>query len=138
MAVIRFPPAQDPAQIPNVPPPPQRSLNLKEGALFLKVHKETLRRLLKSRQIPGKKVGRSWVMMEEDLVALVRGCQAFPGQASKAQETKLCSENVVTPGGWTSPHQTASALDALLAQRTSSRRRSCMTDSKPKRGVSRG
>ena len=48
------------------------TLNLEETARFLKVHSETVSRLAKTGQLPGAKIGRAWVFLEEDLVEYLR------------------------------------------------------------------
>lgn len=50
-----------------------RSLNLDEAAALLNIHRETLRQRARTGVIPGAKVGRSWVFLEEDLLAFLRG-----------------------------------------------------------------
>ena len=49
-----------------------KTLNLEETARFLKVHIETVSRLAKTGQLPGAKIGRSWVFLEEDLIEYLR------------------------------------------------------------------
>ncbi|PWY53896.1 DNA-binding protein [Legionella qingyii] len=48
------------------------TLNIIEAALFLGAHKETVRRMAVSGDIPGVKIGRGWVFLEEDLVVYIR------------------------------------------------------------------
>ncbi len=48
------------------------TLNLEETARFLKVHTETVSRLAKTGQLPGAKIGRAWVFLEEDLIEYLR------------------------------------------------------------------
>jgi excisionase family DNA binding protein len=48
------------------------TLNLEETARFLKVHTETISRLAKTGQLPGAKIGRAWVFLEEDLIEYLR------------------------------------------------------------------
>lgn len=48
------------------------TLDINEAADFLRCHKETLRRLADSGELPGTKIGRAWVFVREDLIAYVR------------------------------------------------------------------
>ena len=50
-----------------------KSLTLKEAASFLKMHSETLREKAKTGDVPGRKVGRAWVFIEEHLADFVSG-----------------------------------------------------------------
>ncbi|QIN32722.1 helix-turn-helix domain-containing protein [Legionella longbeachae] len=49
-----------------------KTLNIHQAAEFLGAHKETVRRLAANKQIPGVKIGRSWVFIEQDLVMHIR------------------------------------------------------------------
>lgn len=48
------------------------TLNILEAAKLLGVHKETIRRMASSGQLPGVKIGRSWIFIEQDLVMYIR------------------------------------------------------------------
>ena len=61
-----------------------RTLDLIEAANFLGAHKETVRRLVAKREIPGVKVGRSWRFIEEDLVNYMRNKYAAPDASQGA------------------------------------------------------
>ncbi|WMJ09302.1 helix-turn-helix domain-containing protein [Nitrosomonas sp. sh817] len=94
-----------------------KTFNLEEAALFLKLHREEVRRRTKAGIIPGVKLGKCWVFIEDDLVAYLRSLYATPRQALQVghEEKQLChSLNAVRRGGLVSPHQAASELDALL------------------------
>ena len=43
------------------------TLNLQAAALFLHLHPEELRRRAKAGLVPGAKVGKRWVFLEDDL-----------------------------------------------------------------------
>ena len=58
-----------------------RTLNLREAAEFLRLHPEELRQRAKNGRIPGAKVGRSWVFLEEDLASYLRSLYVPPRQA---------------------------------------------------------
>lgn len=49
-----------------------RTLNILEAAKFLGAHKETIRRMAVSGEIPGVKIGRGWRFIEQDLVLYMR------------------------------------------------------------------
>jgi len=108
-----------------------KTLNLEETAQFLKLHPEEVRRRAKTGIIPGAKLGKRWVFIEDDLAAYLRSLYATPRQALQVghEEKQLChSLNVVRRGGSVTPHQAASALDALLRQKTKPKRKSFTTD----------
>ena len=103
-----------------------KTLNREEAAQFLKLHPEEVRRRAKAGIIPGAKVGKCWVFIEEDLAAYMRSLYAPPRQALQVGhgEKQLChSANVVRRGGLVSPHQAASELDALLQLKIKPRRK---------------
>ena len=62
-----------------------KTLNLEETARFLKVHTETVSRLAKTGHLPGAKIGRAWVFLEEDLIEYLR-------EQVKAQQTMRLEE----------------------------------------------
>ncbi len=64
------------------------TLNLEETARFLKVHTETVSRLAKTGQLPGAKIGRAWVFLEEDLIEYLR-------EQIQAQQTMRVEESEV-------------------------------------------
>ncbi|WP_082642755.1 helix-turn-helix domain-containing protein [Legionella spiritensis] len=49
-----------------------KTLNIQQAAEFLGAHKETVRRMAARKQIPGVKIGRSWIFIEHDLVTYIR------------------------------------------------------------------
>ena len=49
-----------------------RTLSLIECADFLNVHETTAQEMAKDGTLPGAKIGRSWVFLEEDLIDYVR------------------------------------------------------------------
>ena len=49
-----------------------KTFGLNEAAAFLRCHPEELRRRAKAGIIPGAKVGRAWVFLEDDLAAYLR------------------------------------------------------------------
>ena len=65
-----------------------KTLNLEEAARFLKVHTETVSQLAKNGQLPGAKIGRAWVFLEEDLIEYLRE-QIQAQQTMRAEESKV-------------------------------------------------
>ena len=49
-----------------------KTFNIEEAANFLGAHKETVRRLVAMGKMPGVKVGRGWIFIEQDLVIYMR------------------------------------------------------------------
>ena len=49
-----------------------KTLNLTEAADLLKVHENRVMALAGAGEIPGAKIGRAWVFIDEDLIAYVR------------------------------------------------------------------
>ncbi|WP_298193754.1 helix-turn-helix domain-containing protein [Metallibacterium sp.] len=54
-----------------------KTLSLPEAADFLKVHPEEVRRRAKQGAIPGAKVGRRWVFIEDDLAVYLRSLYRY-------------------------------------------------------------
>jgi hypothetical protein len=108
-----------------------RTFSLTEAAAFLRMHPEELRRRAKIGAIPGAKAGRAWVFIDEDLAAYLRSLYPERRQALQVSLGKKLNEchssDAVRRGGSTSPHQAASELDALLAQKIGPRLRSSTT-----------
>jgi excisionase family DNA binding protein len=94
------------------------SLTLLEAAAFLKVHPEELRRRAKAGLIPGAKVGRAWVFLQDDLAAYLRSLYSRPRQALRVtlgKEVAACHfADVVQSGGSTSSLQPENEYGALL------------------------
>lgn len=58
-----------------------KTLGLAEAAAFLRIHPEELRRRAKLGEIPGAKVGRAWVFLQDDLAQFLRSLYSRPRQA---------------------------------------------------------
>ena len=60
-----------------------KTLNIEQAAEFLGAHKETVRRQAANGQLPGVKIGRSWIFIEQDLAIHIRNkystCDASQG-----------------------------------------------------------
>jgi len=49
-----------------------RYLTIEEAAQLLRIHPDTVRRLLREKRLPGKKIGREWRISQEALDNFVR------------------------------------------------------------------
>ena len=63
-----------------------KTLDLSEASDFLKVHPSTLLEKTRTGAIPGRKVGRAWVYLEDELVAYLRALtyQPIPCRSTSA------------------------------------------------------
>jgi excisionase family DNA binding protein len=93
------------------------TFDLPEAAAFLRCHPEELRRRAKAGQIPGAKVGRAWVFLEDDLAAYLRSLYSQSRQALQVtlrKEMECHFANAAVSGGSTSSLQTGSEYAELL------------------------
>ncbi|MHB1832331.1 MAG: helix-turn-helix domain-containing protein [Acidiferrobacteraceae bacterium] len=97
------------------------TLTLKEAAVFLKMHPQTLRRLALKAALPAARTGRRWVFIEEDLAQWLRSRYSAVRQVPAGQEgiTPWHSIKETTPrsGGSASPSGDGKYA-ALLGLRT--------------------
>ena len=110
-----------------------RTFNLREAADFLKMHWQTLRRKAKAGIIPGAKVAKEWVFVEDDLVNYVRSLYPQPRQVPQCatlEKPKCHSTNAATSGGSASRTPTARKYEELLGLRTNGKRRNTTTNSR--------
>src|SRR5437868_9537659 len=98
------------------------TMDLKQAAELLTMHREEVRRRARVGQLPGAKAGKRWVFIAEDLVAYLRSLYASPRQALRVtlrKEPETCHfASVATRGGLISPRQAAKELESRLAQST--------------------
>ena len=90
-----------------------RTLGLQEAAEFLRCHPEELRRRAKAGQIPGAKVGRAWVFLEDDLADYLRSLYSQPRQALQVtlrKELECHFANAAVSGGSTSSPPTGERI----------------------------
>jgi hypothetical protein len=87
-----------------------RTLDLEEAAAWLKIHPNRLQERAKAGEIPGAKIGKRWVFIEEDLALYVR---------SKYREEPCSFEGEIH--GTSHSSAADAALDALLEQTTNSK-----------------
>ena len=99
----------DPEVLPGLPetlpdPPSRfRVLTLSKAAKFLQAHPDWVRKEAKAGRLPGRKMGRLWKFIEEDLVVWLRSGYSEPRQAPH--------------GGLISQPRAESELDALLKRK---------------------
>jgi excisionase family DNA binding protein len=94
-----------------------QTLSLQEAARFLRVHPEELRQRAKAGIIPGAKVGRAWVFIDEDLAHYLRSLYSQPRQALQVtlrKELECHFASVGASGGSTSLLQQENEYAALL------------------------
>ena len=90
--------------------------NIDETAAILGAHKETVRRLAASGQLPGIKIGKRWKFIEQDLVVYIRSKYA-PGVTSQGavhrseQQWRFTKE--IQLGGLASPTKEKEYREAL-------------------------
>lgn len=97
-----------------------RTLSLEEAAEVLKTTAETVSGCIHNRGLPAARIGRAFVLVDDDVIAWLRTQyglfrEAPCGSTSAANEAR---------GGLISATLPASALDAALAPQTGPRRRS--------------
>src|SRR5258708_12472331 len=104
-----------------------RTFGLKEAAAFLRCPPEELRRRTKAGLVPGAKVGRAWVFLEEDLAAYLRSLYSQPRQALQVtlrKEMQCHFANAAVSGGSTSAPQPGNEDAELLGLPTNPYHRS--------------
>ncbi|PHV12073.1 multidrug DMT transporter permease [Chitinimonas sp. BJB300] len=107
-----------------------QTYSIKEAAKLLRCHPETLRQLTKQGKAPGRKVGRCYVYLEQDLLSYARGEYNPTTRQALVEKETLCrstSKKTQAFGTLTSACQTARDLDALLAPQSRPKRRNTMT-----------
>lgn len=97
------------------------TLDLYEAADYLKMHWQTLRAKAKSGEVPGAKLGKRWVFLQDDLASYLRSHYSLTRPRSQVQQNvgdTLCCTNdqIQLSGGVDSPHQTEVEYNALLKQ----------------------
>jgi len=94
------------------------TVSLVEAARFLHLHPEELRKRARSGRIPGAKIGRCWVFLQEDLAAYLRSLYGSPWQALQVtfpKEEKICHlANAAVSGGSTLLPKTGNEYADLL------------------------
>jgi excisionase family DNA binding protein len=106
------------------------TLGLHEAARYLHCHPEELRRRAKAGRIPGAKVGRAWVFLEDDLAQHIRSLYPNPRQALRVtfeKELQCHSASEARPGGSISSLHQENEYEELLELATKPRRKSFTT-----------
>ena len=86
---------------------PTRTFNLIEASKFLGAHKETIRRMVASGELPGVKIGRAWRFIEQDLTEHMRSQYTSTTEVTiqkhNSRNNKQCPlQKEITSGGLTS------------------------------------
>jgi excisionase family DNA binding protein len=92
-----------------------RTMNLQEAAVFLGIHKETVRHYAAANIIPGCKPGRSWRFIEEDLAEYMRSlyCNDALQGVKERSKKQWHSSKETTLGGYTSTTKVSGYEKAL-------------------------
>lgn len=93
------------------------TFTLLQAAAFLKVHPEELRQRAKAGLIPGAKVGRAWVFLDDDLAAYLRSLYSRHRQVLQVtlrKESECHFADVVQSGGSMCPPHLGNEYAALL------------------------
>jgi excisionase family DNA binding protein len=100
-----------------------KTLSLKEAAALLRMHPQTVRRLALKGELPAAKPGKSWLFVEDDLLAWVRSRYVSARQVPAGQEVMTqwhsTKEATRSSGGSASPSKDGRYAD-LLGLRTRS------------------
>jgi excisionase family DNA binding protein len=96
-----------------------RTLSLEQAAELMLTSAETVSDCIHNRGLPAARVGRAWVLVDDDVIAWLR--TQYGKWRGECGSTNAANEE---RGGLTSATLPASALDAALAPRTKKRRRS--------------
>ena len=106
----------------------ENAISLRQAATVLSLSYSTIfaRRHEIGFRIPGSRIWRVW---PSTLANLSSRAKLIPLSLRAAQDTSCQSLGTLSQatGGWTSHHQTAKELDALLARPTAKRLKSCTT-----------
>ena len=102
-------------------------LTLQETADFLKLHVQTVRRLLKEEKLPGVRVGNRWRVLKSELVDYLRTPYADRRQVPQGttmENSSWVPINAATCGGSGSRTQKETKYADLLGLGTNGKRRS--------------
>ena len=104
------------------------TMTLDEAAAFLKTTPETVSAMIHTRGLPAVKVGRAYVLVDDDVVAWLREQYAREDKCASTEETKARR-------GRSTSGTTASDLDAALARQTGKQPKSGRISAKPNSGA---
>ncbi|MGC8529627.1 MAG: helix-turn-helix domain-containing protein [Leptospirillia bacterium] len=105
-----------------------KPLTLPQAAAFLQFHPNWVRKEAKAGRIPGRKIGREWRFLEEDLVVFIRSGYSESRQAPLVEVSSCQSSKGAAFGGSISRHRAESALDARLKRKSGNKHRNSTTD----------
>lgn len=110
-----------------------RTLDLVAAAGFLLLHPEVLRKRASAGLVPGAKVGKRWVFVEDDLVNFLRSQYAWNRQALQVTSRKESPCHFISaeiPGGSSARTQTGDEYKNLLGLATKPSRKNSSTTAK--------
>lgn len=116
-----------------------KTFDLKQAAAFLRCHPQELRARAKAGKIPGARIGRAWVFLEEDLAEHIRSRYPVPRKALQVtlrKESECHYANAAVSGGSTSSLPTGNEYAELLGLPTKPSRKNSMIGSSPTCGAS--
>lgn len=116
-----------PPETPPDPPSRFRVLTLSKAAEFLQAHPDWVRKEAKAGRLPGRKMGRLWKFIEEDLVVWLRSGYKDPRQAPLVEVSKWQYSKEAIHGGLISLPRAETELDALLKRKTGRKPRNSTT-----------
>ena len=102
-----------------------KTLSLKEAAELLKCNPEVLRQKAKAGIVPAAKPSKSWVFIEDDLVAYIRSLYSSPRsqrvvQGQTVEVTSWPCTKEVPSGGSISSHRMEQEYERALGLQTAS------------------
>ena len=101
-----------------------RTFDIDECADFLKVDRNTALKLAQQGDLPGAKIGRAWVFLEDDMVEYLR-------VRVRQQMTERQNDNVVEKGLKASLETTAKTPSPLLLSRQQRGRKRVLSELPP-------
>lgn len=116
-----------------------KTYTVTEAAKLAHCHPETLREYIRAGKLTAAKVGRAYCIRQTKLDEFLEQLENDVVQTSLEHESEqkcqkavpkaakiTASTSATAFGTWTSGHQAASALDALLAHKTSKKPKNCV------------
>jgi len=107
-----------------------QTFNLDEAAAFLRIHPHTLEAKARAGEVPGAKVGKCWVFIDDDLADHIRSRY----QGVDEREEKCHSTSAAISFG-ANGRSAAKELEKRLARPTGKRHRNITTAAAPTFGV---
>lgn len=108
------------------------TFTVEEAAKYCHCHPETIREYIRTGKLIASKVGRAYCIRQVKLDEFLEQLENDVVQTSLNQRSEQKCQKIQTDcisamahGTWTSERQVASALDALLAHKTSKKPKNC-------------